>query len=425
MRRIALAAIACCLVFPRSLPAQTLRDRVIDLFRFGGGCPDPVCLSVGSAHGEHFNPAARAGGAQLFGFLQDAIGASTGDIPLSAASSGAIWGTSASGLPVRTATSSGPIFAERGETMGRGRALFALNVSRYAFRSIRGVPLNDLEFTFTHQQNGAGDFEQDVIEVRSDLSVSLTAVTAVATYGLFRWLDVGVAVPFVRTALSGTSTAQVMPFTNPTPHYFGTAADPQLRSTATAAGSASGIGDVAGRVKAMILQHGPTAIALLGDVRFATGDDSNFLGAGHSSVRALAIASTRFGTFAPHLNAGYWVRGGDVNSDAVLLTAGFDQLVSPRVTFAGDLISEWQVGTSGLAQPAPVTLRTPIGSDTAIRIIQPSNIPDRKDSQVLASFGFKFGVTPALMVVTNGIIPIRQGGLQPGVAWTTGLEYAF
>ena len=166
------------------LHAQTMRERVIGLFKFGSGCDNPVCLSVGSAHKAHFNPAAQAGQANLIDFMSDAIAASASNIPISAASSGAIWATSSSGLFVRTQTSAGPVFAERAQTIGKGRVLFGANFSSYSFQSLRGVPLNSLEFNFTHQLVGPkplgqnADYENDVIAVRTNLAVQLLAATA-------------------------------------------------------------------------------------------------------------------------------------------------------------------------------------------------------------------------------------------------------
>src|SRR5262245_16899266 len=98
MRRVA-AALIVGLVWCQPLMGQTLRDKITDMFKFGNGCDQPVCLNVGSGHGEHFNPAARAGSDNLIGFLGNAIGVSVSNIPLSAASGGAIWTRSAEGLP--------------------------------------------------------------------------------------------------------------------------------------------------------------------------------------------------------------------------------------------------------------------------------------------------------------------------------------
>jgi hypothetical protein len=437
--RNAVFAAALLLGASSSLQAQSLRDRVGDLFRFGSGCTVSVCLDVGSGHGDHYNPAVVTGGANLIELLTNAIGISIANIPLSAASGGAIWGRSADGLPVRTATSSGPIFAERGQTLGKGRVLFAANVNRLSYRSLRGVPLDGLVFTFPHQDisdDGLGipDFESDVIEVRTTMDVGVTAITPVITYGITDRIDLSVALPLVNASISGTSEAQIVPYSNPTPHHFGTGTNPLLRATSSADGSASGIGDVAIRVKAGLFASNRGAVALLGDVRLATGDEDNFLGTGATSFSVIAAASLRRGNFSPHLNAGYAHRGGtvngpqgitDVGTDAVLATVGFDHLMGRNTTLAVEFISQWQIGDNPLTFPEPVTVTALVGNSSAVRVIRPINVPDRRDHIALGSVGAKFGLGPGFNLVTNAMVPLRQGGLQPNLTFTTGFEYSF
>ena len=79
------------------------------------------------------------------------------------------------------------------------------------------------------------------------------------------------------------------------------------------------------------------AFGVLADVRFPTGNEDDFLGSGEYAVRGLVIVSARFGKFSPHLNAGYLFRSGKSITDAVLVTAGFDQLVAPWATLAVDV----------------------------------------------------------------------------------------
>ena len=43
----------------------------------------------------------------------------------------------------------------------------------------------------------------------------------------------------------------------------------------------------------------------------------------------------------------------------------------------------------------------------------------------MASLGTKVNAGPGLSLVANLLIPVRQGGLQPNIAWTGGLEYSF
>jgi hypothetical protein len=283
--------------------------------------------------------------------------------------------------------------------------------------------------TFIHQDIGApglGDpaFESDMIQVDTRIKVNLFAVTPFITYGLADRVDLSVAVPFIRSSLDGSTVAQVIPFTNPTPHYFGTPENPLLRATAAANGSATGLGDIAVRAKAQLLKTARTGFALLADARLATGREEDFLGAGTTTFRGLGILSLSSGDFSPHANVGYNYRGSAQNG-AVLATLGFDHLMSPSVTLAVDVISEWQAGDSKIEYPDPVTLITSVGTATSVRIVNPLNVPDKRDDRVLASIGAKLTTARGLTVIGNFLVPMLRGGLQPNVAWTAGLEYSF
>jgi|SRR5215217_7289449 len=420
------------LVLPAATPlrAQTLQEDLTSLFVFGD-CGTPLCLDVDPAvHGSHFIEAIQTGGANVLSFVTNAIGVTVANAPVSAATSGAVWGKSEAGLPVRTATSAGPVFTERVQTLGKGHALIGVNASFFDFTTIRGVPLNDLSFNFTHEdENGDGLgnplFENDIIAVRTDLNVNLVTITGVLTYGLLDGLDLGVAVPFVHTSISGLSQATITPFDNTIPHRFGTEANPSLTATADANGSATGLGDVAARLKARIAQGERFGFGVLGEVRFPTGKEEDLLGTGEYSARGLGIVSARYGDFSPHANVGYRYRGGEFQNDAFLAAVGFDHLLAGWATLAADIISEWQVGDAKLLQPEPVVINTPVGTGTSARVVLPSNIPERRDDFVLGSLGFKFTSESGITVVTNALIPVRRGYLQPDVALTAGLEYSF
>jgi len=82
--------------------------------------------------------------------------------------------------------------------------------------------------------------------------------------------------------------------------------------------------------------------------------------------------------------------------------------------------------TETTSQPDPVVLVTPIGATyVSDRTIYPSNIPVQRDNQVLGTMGFKFSSASGMTIVTNAIIPMLRGGLQPNIAFTLGLEYTF
>jgi hypothetical protein len=233
---------------------------------------------------------------------------------------------------------------------------------------------------------------------------------------------VGVVLPIVSTTLRGESQAQVFPFGGTTAtHFFGgTPSNPQLAATRLVQGSARGLGDVAVRLKANIRQTGRALFSMMGDARFATGSEDDLLGSGTFAVRGLAIFSAQMGEFAPHFNVGYLYRRSELQNDALLATAGFDQILAPWAAIAVDIVSELQVGREGLRVPDPVVIEAPFR-----RLIRPALIPNTRDDIVNGSFGAKLTAAPGLTVVVNTLWPLNRGGLRANVVWTAGIEYGF
>ncbi len=422
--------------------AQGIRSLISELFIFGTG--EDALFLAGTAgatavqvHAGHFVPSAVESNGNLISFLTTAIGINVANIPLSSTSSGITFKFEG-GVPVATSTSPGPIIAERAQTLGRGRVFIGANHSVLNFKSLRSVDLNNLRLNFTHQNAdfpgcdatfgddctkiGVPTLENDFIQLDLSLDLDVRATTFVLTYGLLDFIDIGVAVPVISTSLAGTSEAQVVPFGGPTAaHFFGgTEADPNLFAEKSVAGSASGLGDIATRLKIGFGTSSNARFAILGDARFATGDEEDLLGAGDFSIRGLGIVSAQFGNFSPHGNVGYVYRRSELQNDAVLATLGFDHLLAPWAMIAVDLVSELQVGENSLVLPQPLIVEEPF-----MRIIDPTTIPDVRDDIVNASFGMKFVTGSGLTIVANSIWPLNDGGLRPHVMWTAGLEYGF
>jgi hypothetical protein len=446
LQRLLPVLAAMGLIAPADSHAQRLRQRISDLFVFSDG-QEPLFLA-GSAtqsnpasirqHGTHFLPSTAAENGSIIGFIGGALAASVANIPIGATTSGETFRFEG-GVPVSTATSAGPIFAERGQTLGRGRVMAGVNRSSFTFSTLRGRPLSDIDLTFVHQnvdydgcdaangnqsckQYGVPLLENETMSFNLDLNLSVDVTSFYTTFGVTDRLDIGVVVPVLQTTLTGASFAQINPFSPlAAAHFFaGTPENPVLQARQRQDGSAFGVGDVTTRVKYNAYQSTQTSIALLADARFATGDKEDFLGAGAFALRSLAIASARFGAFSPHLNAGFLYRGGKEQNHAVLATAGFDHLLGSRVTLAADVVSELQVGSSKLQIPRPVTFTYPFA-----RTIRTTSIPDIRDDIINGSFGFKFLAARNVIVVTNGLFPLNRGGLRANHTWTAGIEYAF
>ncbi len=440
--RIFLALIACSLTTAAPAGGQTMQQLVNRLFVFAGG--EGALFLAGSAglpgtqvHGDHYIPAETDSNAALLAFFERSIAANVAAFPLSATVAGQTY-EFIDGVPTPTSRSFGPIFAERAQTIGRGRFNVGANVSRIGFSRLRGVPLSDLRLTFVHQnvdfpncsvifegdcsQYGIPLFEHDVIELDLDLKLAATVLAFYGTFGLTDWLDLSVAVPVVSLSLDGRSVATIVPATGiPVVHFFaGTPEEPILTSEADSRGEATGVGDVALRMKAQLLRGAGLDMAFLGEARMPTGQAEDFLGTGEWGWRGLFIASAEYGSFSPHANLGYMRRGGVGASDFFEAVVGFDHQLAPSVTLALDLLGLFAVGNQELEFGAePVVLTAPYR-----REIRLTNIPNARDNQVNGSVGFKFQTGGGLLLVTNALVPLNQGGLRSDWIATLGVEYA-
>ena len=446
MRRTLWALVSFALaVIPTSLGAQGggLRDKISQLFIFTNG-KDPLFLggtagsdSATALHADHFVPSANADNGSLISFISSAISQNVGNLPVSATSGGSTFRFEA-GVPVATSGSPGGVFGERAPTLGRGRVFVGANINRLHFETLRGVSLHDIEMTFTHENvtgpacdsivgqsctpYGVPTHENDVIDLRLALDIDMTVTSFFVTFGLLDRVDIGVVLPIVSTSLRGTSNAQIVPFGGTTAQHFfgGTPANPELSTSRFVEGSATGVGDIATRVKINLMRSERTNFSVLADARFPTGSADDLLGSGHVAARGLGILSARFGAFSPHANIGYLFRGGSSQNSAVLATVGFDHVMAPWAAIAVDLVSELQVGESKLRLPGTVTYDRPF-----LRTVEPTNIPNERDDIINGSLGFKFVTPSGITLVANTLWPLNRGGLRPNVLWTAGLEYNF
>lgn len=422
-----LAAVTTLLVlWAQPASSQGLRDQVRNLFRFGN-CGQYICLQLSYAnHEEHFKPDADTSGTELIDFLQNAIVTSVSNIPVGATSSGATFTLGPSGAPQMTSGgSTGPIFGERSQTLGRGRVLIGFNVTEMTFHSIRGVDLSNLNLTLTHEDTppvGLGDpqFEYDTIHIHTDLRTSLGEAALRMTYGVSNRVDLGIVIPVVNVSLSGTSIGTIGNTETPPAHYFKLLAPGvyQVVDTAHASGSADGIGDISLRGKVNLFQTARAGVALLAEGWLPTGDYNNMLGAGRGAISGSGIFSATFGSVSPHVNAGYLYRASATETSAALTTVGADAGLSSRVTVAGDFIGQWQTEPSKLKLPQPAHYID--GS-----VVRRTTIPNIPDNILAGSLGTKVLIASRFIAVGNVMVPLSNGGMVPNVVWTVGLERNF
>jgi hypothetical protein len=257
------------------------------------------------------------------------------------------------GIFERSTSTFGSVFAERGETIGKGKWNFGLSVFALDYDAIDELDLNggDIDFSLTHlDTNNDGTtietfFEGDLVLVETALSLETRTTVLFGSYGVSERFDLAVAVPLVEVDLGVRLDRHILRLASEgrdeVPlHLFANGTD---QSVEVAQGSNSGVGDVLVRGKYNFARNEHGALAAAVDVRLPTGDEQNLLGAGATQTKLFLIGSSNFGRFSPHLNVGYTFSSGSSDlvgelSDEINFTTGFSVAANPRVTFFGDLV---------------------------------------------------------------------------------------
>lgn len=440
INRLSLLLVFCCALGPAAASAQerpaTLATLFEDIFGPRGLVVASQEVAVdGTTHAAHFNSAFQSD----FRLVNIALTSQLAAIPLPSPASGFTYRFDpATGTFQRTTRSFGPILADRGETIGKGRLAFGFSYQFFSFDHLDGVPLVSVPAVFTHDNFQAGGGRSDVIGTINTITADVSQFSGALTYGVTDRFDVSLAVPVVRTRISLLSNAtihRVGTGTSAHVHYFpDESAIDGLGTTHQffAEGSAAGVGDLVVRGKATVLREGNRALAAGLDVRLPTGDERSLLGAGAAGLRPFLAFSTAFGRFAPHVNVAYHWNGesivaGDVRSgdkadlpDRFAYALGTDMGVTDRFSIVVDL-----TGQRVLDSPRLITRETtatgPAGSVT---------LPDLRfetDSYWVTNgaIGFKANMATKLLVNFNLRFAIGDQGLTDRVAPLLGFEWAF
>ena len=389
----------------------------------------------GTNHAAHFNSAFQS----EFRLVNIALTSQLAAIPLPSPASGFTYRFDPStGTFQRSTRSFGPILADRGETIGKGRMAFGFSYQFFSFDHLDGVPLVGVPAVFTHDNFESGGGRSDVVATMNTIKADVSQFSGALTYGVTDRFDISLAVPVVRTSLSLLSNATI--------HRVGTGASAQIHyfpdETAFgglgsthqffAEGSAAGVGDLVVRGKTTVLREGPRALAAGVDVRLPTGDERNLLGSGAAGVRPFAAFSTAFGPFAPYANLAYQWNGksviaGDVASgleadlpDRFSYSLGSDLGVTDRFSIVLDVAGQRVLDSTRLVT-RQTTASGPSGTVT---------LPDIRFET--ASFwvssgalGFKANLAQRLLVNFNLRFAIGDNGLADRVAPLLGFEWAF
>jgi hypothetical protein len=426
---------------PSPAAAQTfnLRDLLTDFVKNGITLSDPPAGSPFPSHAHHF-----VGDESLIPLeqLNRQLAIQLSTFPLASSSGGFTYNYDPNlGTFTRASDSFGPVYAERADTNGKNKFSFGINYSHFSFDKIDDLNLRDgdVQIVFRHQDLPpspcclAPFFEGDVIQTKMFLKIESDITAFTFSYGVTDRLDIGAAVPIVRTSIqarvdatinrlatgANTSTAGI--------HTFVGGGDTQ---TFQQSGSASGVGDVVVRAKYRLTSSNVWGGAIGAEARLATGEERDLLGTGTTQARGFLIGSAHLGTFSPHLNAGYtWSSDKSVIPDEFNVAAGFDWALNPRFTFVVDALGRTfkdgqtlqEQNTSFQYNTNPATTPVDLHQATLPQLGASVGNP----TSWSGSIGFRVSPVGNLLLTFNGLFALNSRGLQSKFAPLVAAEYNF
>jgi hypothetical protein len=370
--------------------------------------------------------------------LNSTIVSQLSTVPLGSSSGGFTWTFDpALGTFNRASESFGPAFGERAQTSGRGKFDFGMNYLHTSFNSIQGKDLSngDVRVYLQHEQTTPVlFFEGDVMQEALQLDLKTDTFAFFANYGVTNRLDVGVVVPVLRVSLQANMTATVERLAtatfNPPIHVF---PNGTTQNTYSGGGTAKGIGDIVVRAKYNVLKRDALGVAGGLDLRLPTGDANNLLGTGVTETRVYVILSDAVGRFTPHVNLGYTFASKQDSNNLYLAqlpnelgyTFGLDAAVTPRVTFAADVLGRSLRDTAQLVDANHVFSYFNQNGVPGSQTFDTFEVVQGNQNLALASVGAKINVWGNLLLSAQVLFPVTSNGLHARPAPVIGVDYAF
>ena len=440
MRRLT-AMLVCLAAFSSPASAQepynltatvtNLATLFTDLFGPRGLVVDSLATLPGEQlHSAHFNNNFQSN----FKQFSTALVGQLVSVPLPSPSGGFTYQFDSSlGIFQRTTTSFGPILADRHETIGARRVSLGFAFQRYKYDTIEGLDLDRIPAVFTHDNAFLRGGREDVVATTSAIDARVSQATTFITLGVTDQLDLSLAVPLIDVELKVVSEATIhrLGTTNELTHFFRqTDGEVGDRRTFTAAGRASGVGDLMVRAKMTMAGGATNGVAAGVDVHLPTGDEMNLLGSGTTGLQPFVIWSGARGNVSPHANASYKWNGSSVLAgnpatgerarfpDHASYAVGADVSVNPRLTVAFDVIGQYAIDAERLRSEQFRALDE--------RSVFANVAFTRESFNVLSgSIGMKANVLERLLFDANLLFKIDEHGLRDRVTPLVGLEYSF
>jgi hypothetical protein len=416
------------------------------------GCCGPT------GHSFHFSAGARAANQLLLDTLRSTLTSAIVNFPTpSPASSFTFQLDPTVGVFTPTTETFGPIYADRAETIGRGKFSFGVSYSRLTFDEVDGRELDngDLKFVFLHEPTaflnsqdptgrgvtcGAAPrdpcgapfaFENDTITTSLFMDLTVDQIVLTGTYGVLDRLDVGFALPIIRVDIDAraVSTSNNESRTLNAPGAGGGLVHTLPNGTQTTesrfSDDSTGVGDLLLRAKYNFYRQAPLAMAGILELRLPTGDEDDFMGLDTVRVRPFFVASASFAGFAPHVNLGFDLGDTDKAKNEFLYRVGFDWGIVRRVTLAVDVLGRYIIDNDRVALGSDQAVCRGAG-DLACTGGTRDVVRESADDHIVdAAFGIKVNPWKNVLLIANVLVPLNDTGLRDSVTPLFGIEVNF
>jgi hypothetical protein len=312
----------------------------------------------------------------------------------------------------------GPLFGERAETIGRGKANVAFTYSYVHFTTIDGDDLNALPSRRSVDRRvlklsvpggvtlADGRFTTFLpVRVTADIDVTAQQFALSATYGITPQLDVNLVVPVLHTSLDLAATGLA-----PDPRYTDLALPDGRSFTVEPSDSAdaTGIGDLLVRAKYLVHQETPVDVALILGIALPSGDPDDFQGSGTTRVQPALVLSRVFAErFEPFLNAGVDVNADYVDRSVVRWAVGGSADVVAGLTAVIAFLGRNELGAQAPPNPLPFFFQ-----------VERNDLYD-------AAIGVRWRFTENALVSADVLVPLNRDGLRTDAIPVVNVEYAF
>jgi hypothetical protein len=321
-------------------------------------------------------------------------------VPLSTSSGGFVYRFNEQlGTAERAADTFGPFFVERALTAGRTHPSFGVTATSSSFDELDGRKLRDGSLlTIANQfRDEPAPFDTETLTLR----IRSSGMTFFGSVPVTDRFEIGAALPLLRLELDG---ARINVYRGAT------------LAQASAAVTATGVGDMAIRGKYTLFEDAGVGFAASGEVRLPTGDRDNLLGAGSTGYRISALTSYEPSRLALHANVS--AAGGGISNEVSVSGAAL-AAVNQRVTLSGEVlmrrVSELR-DLEFVAAPHP----TITGVDT-YRLVS----GEGGNTAVQVVTGLKWNVTGTVVLGGHVRWSTTHSGLTAKITPTVAFEYAF